>query len=706
MKQNRKSIKRRYVFFFTMLSIVIGLLIMNLEIFEDHYVIESFADGQYGKDNTTLWVLSCHYICTFLIKLLSFTGLRLFWYNIFLVVVTLWATYLNFSMIWRADLIHKKTISFFTVLFLTLEIWMQLNWTVVSIYGLVTGGVYIIYMLRSNQSLGEYWTVILLMLLSYSLRIDSEWFAIVVCGCLIFANLFWTFFQEKKPFTKKLTSVFKNNWRLLSLSVIAVSAIVILHISYIWMMDIYEPGFLEWNSQRSWIDDYALPPYDEYGEKWNEMGIYWQDYTLLKTQNWVDDEYFTTERIQNISDFVKRYQPSQVASLKEALEFTVAQLASRPLFLWNLLLVAIIIYKGDKSVILTSLGMSMVYFVMALYFLYRGRLITRITSGITICMFITQIYLLSTSLHRPPKWFSLKVKKINTMAKVILCIGIVFIRAPWGSNSIFGMYRNWCTGNMNAVITAFTNQQDSATYSAELNDMILSDKGNAYCVLLSQTWLQHYPLNAKSVFEMNEEGASDNLFYCGQYLSHLSPIEKVKENYGITNPFRQANQDNLRFVCQTAELESLMNVITDYIRLHYHSDIAYAVEWLYGDNAQMAVVKYETRMEYDKVIDGELSWGGQLEELPGNLVNFTIRLSNVGLFEKAEDYVLCVEDINGTVRSYHSYKGAESVGEMQFVLPRSDLKSSDGYKIRVIVISEGEKILIQDELYYNPLDIG
>lgn len=705
MQQNKMSTERRYVFFFTMLSMVIGLLIMNLEIFEDHYVIESFADGQYGRDNTTLWVLSCHYICTFLIKLLSLTGVRLFWYNIFLLIVTLWATYLNFSLIWQADLTHKKTISSLTVLFLTPEIWMQLNWTVVSIYGLVTGGVYIIRMLCANQSLRKYWTVTFLMVLSFSLRIDSEWFAIVVCGCLVFANLFWEFLKKRGSFAKRIVGVFQNNWKLLSFSAIALSLIAILHISYIWLMDIYEPGFLEWNSQRSWIDDYELPPYDEYGEKWNEMGVYWQDYILLQTQNWVDDEYFTPERIQLISDFVKEYQPGQISSLGEGITLAASQMAARPLFLWNLILIGIIVLKRGKSVAFTSLGMAVLYFIMALYFLYRGRLITRITSGIVLCVFITQVYLLSSSTFCKKIAVPLKARKFVALAEVIVCVGILFIKAPLGSDSILGMYKSWCTGNMNMVVTAFTNARNSETYSAELNDMILSDKENAYCVLLSQSWLQHYPLNAKSVFEMNVEGSCDNLFYCGQYLSHLSPIERVKENYEIINPFRQANQANIRFVCRTEELESLMNVITDYIRFHYHPDIAYAVEGLYGENGQMAVVRYETGLEYSKTLDGKISLEERQEEdLPGNLIKIAVRISDSMVLGNGEEYVLCLDDLEGTKRYYHSYKGeSESDNEVVFILPYSDLKGSDEYKAQIIVVTKGEKILIGDESYYVPL---
>ena len=133
-----------------------GVFLTQNEIPLDHWFIEASADGLFGLENTSLWVLCSNFVLTSTIYVLSKTGLRLFWFNIIMVILMFVSNVLICKVL--AARLSKFKMLFLSVylIFVTPFLYNTINFTIVAAYAVAAGLIWILHCIKKDAKFVVY----------------------------------------------------------------------------------------------------------------------------------------------------------------------------------------------------------------------------------------------------------------------------------------------------------------------------------------------------------------------------------------------------------------------------------------------------------------------------------------------------------------------------------------------------------------------
>ena len=85
----------------------------------------------------------------------------------------------------------------------------------------------------------------------------------------------------------------------------------------------------------------------------------------------------------------------------------------------------------------------------------------------------------------------------------------------------------------------------SQTINREILDSVLQNKDNFYFILVSNNWLQYFPLTDKDILRTSDIGTASNIAFLGQYVVGLAPTKNNLNDYNIQNPFKDLVNKNI-----------------------------------------------------------------------------------------------------------------------------------------------------------------
>lgn len=683
---------RIFVFVSCMLFMLVGILLMQVEVYQDSWYIEASADGTFGNDNRGYLTLGSNFLLLFFIRLLSMTGIRLFWFNIILLLADLISSILICEIICRNFKGRLKYgICLLILLLFTPMLYWYLQFTTSAAYISAVGCLYLFEALENNRPKKARVFAILWIFLGYLIRVDCIYFS------LFFMGLVWLYkvISRRKKFSTR-SGYMKEVWRWMYPFLVALILMGSFEIAQRALMIHHHDDFIEWNQVRSSVDDYAIPSYYEYKKEYQKIGISEEDYNLLRTWNYWDSDKYTLELLKDIQKLQTKVNAKE-ANAGSELKNAYRVIASNTSF-WFLVLGVLLLYPIlEKSMFFYSIFMLFTIEILSFYFSCKGRLIWRIYYSILMVAIIAILALMLSS--KKLRHHQCKNKKILiaiSMGMILLCF--------WGvSGSVFDGYYSRIFNDSTYCRNRFKSAKEEKvfmTMSQEGTQYMKEHKENLFFVLFDSSFLQQYPLAVKSNFCMEEVGAAENWGNLGQYMIKLSPIMHNMERYNITNPLRDIVNANVRVTVKDEELFSKTRAIFSCLRDDGYDDLSFSVEHIAGN---CVFGRYMRDYSLDKVekIDGgikDISIKEHEKYRKMAVLNFSIEGIGEDILRERKVYIK-VKYKSGKSKTFYAMP---SQGQYHVISYNDEWKKGEKYQISVILEDgSGQKTVLKEGAMYK-----
>lgn len=581
---------------------ILGVLLAQNEVFQDDWYIEASADGFFGDDNRSLLVLGPNYLITGIIYLLSLTGIRLFWLHWILIGMN----FLSHILIATVLLKNKgrfcgALISLLFGLFMMPLVSFEFQFTTTAAYVVASGCVYMLDAILHKGGKRPVVFSSIWIILGAGLRFDCIYYSIAFMGLVWLFQTIQLIGQHRKRFHKKTQAIVKICIKRALPFVLTLALCFAFEVSQKILMNRVNPGFTEWNSVRTLVDDYDVPDYWEYESDYQEIGISYNDYMLMQSWNNQDPEFFTQEKYEQVLEIVEKAkvkeQAEEAASVEEQ---TGGESTARPSLLkkmfagitktnafWIALISLFAIFLLADNV---SFGYCSILFAVgllfALYFTSIGRLIWRTEWPIWIVLLCAFISIACSIQQKSPTGTTGNWSFKEKLLTVLVCIPLVF--QPFGdSQSLYNLCKNRKENPNNIgkyLYSKIVLKEDPyyVTYDFEMARIMSLDKDIYYYPLWAYSWLQQYPVYVPDTLRFLEVGAGENWGTLGQYMINLQPIQRNMEKRGIKNPFRDLINEDVRIAVRMQECVARPKEVYTYLREHYYPNVSYSIDYYHN----------------------------------------------------------------------------------------------------------------------------
>ncbi len=632
---------------------LLAVLLSQNEVYQDDWYIEASIDGFFGKNNRSLWVLGPNFIITSIIYLLSLTGIRLFWLHVMLIFMN-FVSHILVSIV-LINNFGKYIGSLFAVMYGLIMAPLasfEFQFTTTAAYVIAAGCVYMFDALSRDHGAGAIAFSAIWIILGSCLRFDCIYYSVAFMGLIwVFQVVSYIMRNRFKLNKKRLRRCIS---RRLFPFLITLMICLGLEVSQRVLMNHFNPGFINWNSVRTLVDDYEIPDYWLNEEQYKNIGISYNDYQLLQSWNNLDPDFFTQEKYEQIIKIANENQTVETAGgngLKMCVGFIVNTIAamSKNVAFWFAVIILVLMLFLEKGPIW---GTGLILFggtvAFSMYFINIGRFIWRTEWPIWIAFFAALIALLCDASKLKD------YRNISTKRKVgLLIIACALFFIPFGnSTSLYIKYLNRYNNPNNIgryiyfkLVKGET--PNYVTYNRGVGDYMAGNKELFYYPLWSYNWLQQYPIYVKDTFRFEEIGAGENWGTLGQYMINLGPIQKNFEKYGIENPFRDLVKSNVRIAARLEENHDRAKELYIYLQEHYYPNVGYSVEEVAGDVVISRFVD-ELEVSDETVVGGEINVEYGYSSSLSGIAKLNIRSNTVPIYRAdTDDAYLRLEDCRG-----------------------------------------------------------
>lgn len=395
----------------------------------------------------------------------------------------------------------------------------------------------------------------------------------IVGGFILFilSVEFWKIFRKKKTekeLRKKLAKI------LIPGIVVLVLAFVLNSLdNYIYNQDDAYRYFRQYGKFRARIVDASDYGYEAYGTELEKIGVSENDYRLMRTWNFADNEVFTLEVMQKTAEIIADYKKNMEISKELILEdMQTRGITGYPIFLATAFLIVLTcIFQRKYS--LAGFCLVGIGFLYILYFFFRERIVYRTEYAVFVGMFLSILYF----------WKEKgKEKKADYVEKRQICAILSIVCLIWQMPLYLPdrSYQAVTSEDRKSYIegTFFESwNYDTRKYRKNVNKEkpenglireLETHKENVY-FLDFQTTMQtlYYEWN---LFQALPTGYFDNALYFASVMTNFPEERACMEKYGITQPLKGLVNANVYLV--DTDTRTLDNKIK-YIQEHYYPDV-------------------------------------------------------------------------------------------------------------------------------------
>jgi len=307
--------------------------------------------------------------------------------------------------------------------------------------------------------------------------------------------------------------------------------------------------------------------YAEYAADLEKIGISENDYYMLRHWNFSDPEYFTLEKLNDISNVMKRHKQWRGwQSIYENIQ--QHNYASYPVCIACIVLLVICLF-GNISNWIWYLATLIPACMLILYFFILERVLYRLEYGIFISAFLMLLY------FGIPGFKNLitRQEKFKTLFIVSTC-ALVLHLPVYIPDSVYKLVqiedrKSYVDNVFNASWEYDARKYRKVVNKADLSDGLIEEmkKHPEQVYLLDfNTTIQslYYDYSA---FDTLGSNYYKNFCYLSGVTMNFPDVNHCLENMGITNPIKDLTKDNV-YLVDNINSEAILN----YIKEHYYSD--------------------------------------------------------------------------------------------------------------------------------------
>ncbi len=564
--------------------LIVGIFLVQNEIFQDDWYIEASADGFFGNSNRSLFVVGPNYLITGLIWVLSLTGIRLFWLHILLVLFNFLShLFISCVMVRRVGSRYATLASACIGLLFAPIVSFELQFTTTAAYVITSGCFALLDAVERDSNLQWKLLAIAWIIVGSSLRFDCLVYSVLLFGLL------WLLNSIKVIRHCNVGSRIAFTLRRLAPFAATLFICVCLELSHTALLNWQNPGFSSWNAVRASVDDYALPSYDEAAQEYEQIGLSKVDVNLLKSWNNIDENTFSEETYNKLKEIKKRWNgQGEGEDVPLLVGFSQSLLSSAKSFIgstwfWEaaLFLILIVLLSDQKAILSTGL-VFLGSFALYVYLQAIGRLIWRTEWPIWIALISALLFVFSSYGVRSIRLLGSAPKMQRVLLIFALFCLAFFGRSYNADSALFTRYKdrikNPNTYGRYIVSLISGKSENYITFSSNAAEEMSEDENHFYFPLWSNDWLQQYPLYAVDTFRFSSVGSGKNWGTLGQYQIRLKPIRSNFYNWKIENPFEALTSESARVASRPSEAIVRNDELLAYLNERYSATTTYSVD--------------------------------------------------------------------------------------------------------------------------------
>lgn len=360
--------------------------------------------------------------------------------------------------------------------------------------------------------------------------------------------------------------------------------------SYIYNQDEEYRYFKQYGEARGKIVDASDYGYEAYRTELEKIGVSENDYRLMRTWNFADNEVFTLEVMQKTAEVIADYKRNVEISKEMILENMQARgITGYPIFFATAFLVVLTcIFQRKYSLAgFCSAGLGFAYI---LYFFLRERVVYRVEYAVFVGIFLSILYFWKENSRE--KWVDyVEIGRICVILSMVCLVLQMPLYLPDRS------YQAVTNEDRRSYIdgTFFESwNYDARKYRKNVNKgkpenglirEMETHKENLYFLDFHTTMQTlYYEWNP---FQALPTGYFDNTLYFASVMTNFPEERVCMERYGITQPLKELVNDNVYLV--DTDTRTLDNKIK-FIQEHYYPD-AYAELYREIDGYQIWKIK-------------------------------------------------------------------------------------------------------------------
>ena len=299
-----------------------------------------------------------------------------------------------------------------------------------------------------------------------------------------------------------------------------------------------------------------------------ELGLFGNDFHMLKDWTWYDTEVFSADSLKHYTDIIPPYRdPNPLKLIPRKLLNSLSNTLHAPLF-WFWFILCILIYITNPKKFLYLWGSLTLILALMAYLLAMGRLVYRVESGFWLYASVMTIPLLG-KIH------------LNISAKItytILCIiAIANIISYTNSGEII---RDPIHG-----LSRTLSVKDSTNYELVFNYI---DSQPDKMFILSNNAFMRFSHHRNPPYIASPIGSYRRTVSLGYWTPYLPEITEALNSFGINNPIRDIVNDNV-IVLDDPHL-------VDFLQRHHYDSVAIDTLATFGE---MSFYKYRLVQQND-----------------------------------------------------------------------------------------------------------
>lgn len=536
----------------------------------DDFVMASILSGAYGGGPNPHMIFS-NIIMGYILLPFYYLFPKVSWYYVFhIFVIFLSSTTVVYLLFKWLEHTSAKILSVLLIVFFTNEAYILVQFTKTAIFAVMAGALMFIWALFHKKGIGKtVWGAALCIV-----GVWIRFMTIYVAG--IFILLVLAYEIVKQVMRQKATKEFVV-W--LSKILICGGMLILLAYAGRWLSaDSYSNEeaysyFKKYNSARSKIVDYAVEDYNIYEEELKAIGISENDFYMITTWSFADNEVFSLETMEQIAEIVR----DKAAELRGGLTDILNNIQGReflkyPACIAGLILMGLSIFLNHERwwLMLGSLAGSG---VLLFYFSYTGRSVYRVEWAVFLAAFISGLYFWESQREHAASSCqdSAYIQKVRTNVLVVLCVGSLVLYIPdreykyidsqsrkeYIDNTFYTSW-NYGAGKMRKVVNKDKPENG-------LLEELENNEQNFYFLDFNttiQTLYYEWP-----PWEALPPGYYSNCLYLGGITTNFPEVNRILEEKGYPNQLKELVEDNVYLVDNKG-----VDLKLNYLREHYYPE--------------------------------------------------------------------------------------------------------------------------------------
>lgn len=308
----------------------------------------------------------------------------------------------------------------------------------------------------------------------------------------------------------------------------------------------YKP-YMEIQGPRAALGDGSNYNENAVYEDMEEMGRSGKDYHMLTNWTFYDTESFAKDSMQSIVNVIGQYRyKNDRKSIPQELLQALGQSLRAPLCWFWFIACLLILCTNKKKFPYLWASLAVIFFLMTML-LAQDRLVYRVESG----------FWLYASMLAIPLWKEIKNEKLNRIVNqktITIALAAIAVANTISYATSGDTVRDPSSGKSRTLAI-----EDSTDYKQVL-DYIDSNPDKMF--LLNMNAYMRFSHHKMPPYRAEPFGSYKNTICLGYWTPYLPEITRTLAEYGITNPIRQAVEDNVIVINE--------DKLSDFLMRHYY----------------------------------------------------------------------------------------------------------------------------------------